>query len=57
MVSTAVVWVPNIAPPVGLERLKLTVSSASNWLSLIIGMLTVLLVSPGAKLTVIGVLL
>jgi hypothetical protein len=36
MVKTAVVWVPNVAPPVGLERVKLTVSLGSNWVSLTI---------------------
>ena len=53
MLKTAVVWVPKIAPPWGLVRDRLIVSSGSNWVSLTIGMVTVLLVSPLAKLTVI----
>ena len=57
IVKTAVVCVPNTAPSVGLERVKLTVSSGSNRLSLTMGIVTVLVVSPLAKLTMIGELL
>ena len=46
-----------LTPLVGLERLKLIVSLLSKTLSSMMGMVTVLLVSPLAKLTVIGVLL
>ena len=53
MVSTAVLGLPSVAPPVGLLRVRLTVSFASAVVSLMIGMLTVLFaVSPLAKLTV-----
>ena len=37
MVKTAVVTVPSVAPPVGLDSVKLTVSSDSERLSLTIG--------------------
>ena len=53
MVSTAVLGLPRVAPPVGLLRVRLTVSFASTVVSLMIGMLMVLFaVSPLAKLTV-----
>ena len=48
---------PSSDPPVGLDRVKLKVSFHSKTLSLTTGMLTVLLVSPSAKVTIIGVLL
>ena len=51
IVNVAVVWVPNVAPPVGLLKVKLTVSFPSKSESLTIGMITVLLVSPGPKTT------
>ena len=57
MVNVAVVCVPKVAPPWGLVRVKLMVSSGSNWVSLTIEIVTVLVVSPLAKLTVIGELL
>ena len=57
IVKLAVVCVPNVAPLVGLDSVKLIVSLGSNKVSLIIGMITILLVSPLAKLTVIGMLL
>ena len=41
----------------GLERVRLKVSSSSLMVSLTIGMVTVLLVSPLAKLTVMAALL
>ena len=44
-----------VAPPVGLVRVKLMVSVFSKTVSLMMGIVTVLLVSPLAKLTVIGV--
>ena len=53
MVSTAVLGVPSVAPPLGLLKVRLTVSFASAVVSLMIGMLMVLFaVSPSAKLTV-----
>jgi len=53
MVSTAVLGVPSVAPPVGALSATFTVSFASTAVSLTIGMVTVLLaVSPAAKLTV-----
>ena len=48
---------PIVTPLVGLDRLRLMVSVASKILSSMMGMVTVLLVSPLAKLTVIAVLL
>nr|WP_244329296.1 hypothetical protein [Tolypothrix sp. PCC 7910] len=53
----AVFCAPMVAPPVGLLRVKLTVSSDSETVSLMIGIVTVLLVSPLAKLTVIELLI
>ena len=44
-----------VAPPVALARVKLMVSVFSKTVSLMMGIVTVLLVSPLAKLTVIGV--
>jgi len=44
-----------VAPPVRLVRVKLMVSVFSKTVSLMMGIVTVLLVSPLAKLTVIGV--
>src|SRR4029453_13730437 len=53
MVSTAVLGLPSVAPPVGLLRARLTVSFGSTLVSFTIGILTVLLaVSPLAKVTV-----
>ena len=53
IVSTAVLGLPSVAPPVGLVRARLTVSFPSAAVSSKIGMLTVLFaVSPLAKLTV-----
>ena len=57
MVNVAVVCVPKVAPPWVLVRVKLRVSSGSNWLSLTMGIVTVLLVSPLAKVTVMELLL
>ena len=48
---------PIVTPLLGLDRLRLMVSVVSKLLSSMMGMVTVLLVSPLAKLTVIGVLL
>ena len=48
---------PIVTPLLGLDRLRLMVSVASKILSSMMGMVTVLLVSPLAKLTVIAVLL
>ncbi len=53
MVSTAVLGVPSVAPPVGALNPTFTVSFPSTSASSTIGMVTVLLaVSPAAKLTV-----
>jgi hypothetical protein len=52
MVSVAAVGVPRVAPPVGLVRVRLTVSLPSTSVSLMIGMVKVLLVSPMPKLSV-----
>ena len=57
MLTTALFCVPIVTPFVGLERLKLMVSLLSKILSSMIGIVTVLLVSPLAKVTVIGELL
>ena len=56
IVNVAVTGVPRIAPPVGFERVRVTVSLASKIASLTIGIVTVLLVSPFPKVIVIGVL-
>ncbi len=53
MVSTAVLGVPSVAPPVGALTVTFTVSFPSTSASSTIGMVTVLFaVSPAAKLTV-----
>ena len=57
MVSTAVGRLPNVAPGLRFERVKLTVSVGSTIRSSTIGMGMVLLVSPLAKLIMIGLLL
>jgi hypothetical protein len=57
MLTTALFCAPMLTPLVGLERLKLIVSLLSKILSSMMGILTVLLISASAKLTVIGVLL
>ena len=48
-VSTAVLGVPRIAPPVGLLRVRFTVSSASSRESRVIGILKVRLLTPAPK--------
>jgi len=57
MVITVVGWLPIVAPPVRFNKDKLKVSSASNWPSLAMGIVTILLVSPAAKMTAMEVLL
>jgi hypothetical protein len=57
ILTIALFCVPIVAPLVGLERLKLMVSVLSKILSSMRGMLTFLLISPSAKLTVIWLLL
>jgi hypothetical protein len=52
MVSTAVAWLPSVAPPVGLLSVRLIVSLPSTTVSLMIGTVKVLLVSPAAKVNV-----
>ena len=47
---------PNLEPPEGFARVNLIVSSDSNSASLTIGIVTVLLVSPLVKLTIMGCL-
>ena len=54
MVRTVVFCSPILTPPVGLLRERLMVSSVSKMASSTMGMFTVLLVSPSAKLTVMG---
>ena len=57
IVKVAVFCVPMVAPLLGLVSVKLIVSSDSNLLSLTIGIVTTLPVSPLAKETVIASLL
>ena len=52
IVNVAVVWLPSVAPPVGLLRVRLTVSFPSTSVSLVIGTVNVLLVSPAANVNV-----
>ena len=54
MLRTAEVTEPRIAPPPGLERLRLIVSVCSGMLSSVTGTETLFETSPSAKLTVIG---
>src|SRR5262249_40429715 len=53
IVNVAVLGLPSAAPPVGMLNVRLTVSSASATESFTMGMLTVLLVSPSANVTVV----
>ena len=53
IVSTAVAGAPRVAPPVGLASVRVTVSAGSTVVSFTIGTVTVLLVSPPPKLTVV----
>ena len=52
MVRTAVLRVPRVAPPVGLERVRMTVSLGSSRASFMIGIVKVPLVWPAAKVKV-----
>ena len=55
MVRVLVMREARVAPPAGSDRVRITVSSGSKVASSMMGILTVLLVSPLAKLTVMGV--
>ena len=52
IVSTAVSGVPSVAPPVGLLKVRFTVSSDSSSVSLTMGIAKVLLVTPAPKVSV-----
>ena len=52
MVRTAVLRVPRVAPPVGLERVRMTVSLGSSRASSMIGIVKVRVVWPAAKVKV-----
>ena len=56
IVKVAVLGLPIVAPPVGLERAKFTVSLDSKIASSTMGTVITLLVSPLLKVTTIGVL-
>ncbi len=52
IVRIAVLGVPRVAPPVGFDSARLSVSPGSSWASLRTGIVKVLLVSPALKVRV-----